>query len=232
MRPIAKSAALVGLVLFLASCAIGATISGTVKGPDGKPFMGAFVEAQNLDSRITVNVLSGRDGGYRVENLPEGPYELRVRAVGFRFEPRTGIELSANQNSTYEIALEKGTIHWGDLSIYQGAQILPDGHGKDLLETKCFSCHGFQSRMAAQIRDEAGWRDRVNYMRSTFGYLIGPFSEQDRDDVVTYLTKYFGPDSPLPHSPEEMPKFDSVRTAPSSEDAMKIVYVSYELPGF
>ena len=231
MRSAKKALVLTGLVLSLAQFADSATISGTVKGPDGKPFKGAFVEAQNLDSRITVNVLSDAQGRYRAENLPEGQYQLKVRAVGYRYEPHTGIELSADQNATYEIALEKGTVHWGDISIYQGTQILPDGHGKDLLTTRCFSCHGFQSRMAAQIRDDVGWRDRVNYMRSTFGYLIGPFSEQDRDDVTAYLTKYFGPDSTLPRSPAELPKYEAVKQAPFSDDAMKIVYVSYEMPG-
>src|SRR5258708_3853410 len=218
MRPASKILILAGLVISCALFAKGATISGAVKGPDGKPFKGAFVEAQNLDSKITVNVLSARDGRYRVENLPEGQYELKVRAVGFRFEPRTGIELSADQNATYEIALEKGTIHWGDISIYQGAQILPAGRGKDLLTTRCFGCHGFQSRIAAQVRDENGWRDRVNYMRTVFGYLIGPFNEQDRDDVAGYLTKYFGPDSPLPRSPAEMPKFEAVPPNSYSDD--------------
>jgi len=48
-----------------------------------------------------------------------------------------------------------------DLSIYQGAQLLPDGPGRDRLTSTCFGCHGFQSRMAAQVRDETGWRDRV-----------------------------------------------------------------------
>src|SRR6266850_4009444 len=136
MRPATKVLGLAGLILSFASLTYGATISGTVKGPDGKSFKGAFVEAQNLESRITVNVLSGMDGRYRVENLPEGQYQLKVRAVGYRFEPRTGIELSADQNASYEIALEKGTVHWGDISIYQGAQILPEGHGKDLLTTR------------------------------------------------------------------------------------------------
>ena len=231
MRPQNKFLILAGFLLSLAPLAKTATISGTVKGPDGKPFMGAFVEAQNLDSRITVNVLSSRDGSYRVENLPEGQYQLKIRAVGYLFEPRTGIELSADQNATYDLALEKGTVHWTDISIYQGAQILPEGRGKDLLTTRCFGCHGFQSRMAAQVRDEVGWRDRVNYMRTTFGYLIGPFSEEDRDTVTAYLTKYFGPDSALPRSPAETPKYESVKPAPYTDDAMKIVYVSYELPG-
>src|SRR5579864_2337207 len=154
MRAACKSAALVALVLSFASIAYGATISGTVKGPDGKPFKGAFVEAQDTDSRIATNVLSDKDGHYRIENLPEGQYQLMVRAVGYRFEPRTGIQLTASQNATYEIALEKGTVHWTDLSIYQGAQLLPDDRGKAQLASACFRCHGFQSRMAAQPRDE------------------------------------------------------------------------------
>src|SRR6266699_2087984 len=231
MRPATKVLGLAGLILSVASLAYGATISGTVKGPDGKSFKGAFVAAQNLESRITVNVLSDKDGRYRVENLPEGQYQLMVRAVGYRFEPRMGINLTSEQNASYEIALEKGTVHWTDLSIYQGAQLLPDGPGRDRLTTTCFGCHGFQSRMAAQVRDETGWRDRVNYMRTSFGYLLGKFNDEDRDNVTAYLTKYFGPDSPLPHSPAEMPKYEQVKQAPFSDDAMKMVYVTYELPG-
>jgi Carboxypeptidase regulatory-like domain len=231
MRPATKVLGLASLIFSLASFAYGATISGTVKGSDGKPFKGAFVEAQNLESRITVNVLSDKDGRYRVENLPEGQYQLMVRAVGYRFEPRTGINLTTEQNASYEIELEKGTVHWTDLSIYQGAQLLPEGRGKDRLTTTCFGCHGFQSRMAAQVRDETGWRDRVNYMRTSFGYLLGNFNEEDRDNVTAYLTKYFGPDSPLPHSPTELSKYEQVKQAPFSDEAMKMVYVTYDMPG-
>src|SRR6266851_6715234 len=199
MRPVFNSASLVLLVLLVVSMTYGASVSGTVKGPDGRPFKGAFVVAQEMDSRIATNVLSDKEGHYRIENLPEGQYQLMVRAVGYRFEPRTGIHLAAAQNATYEIALEKGTVHWTDLSIYQGAQLLPEGRGRDRLTSTCFGCHGFQSRMAAQVRDETGWRDRVNYMRTSFGYLLGKFNDEDSDNVTAYLTKYFGPDSPLPH---------------------------------
>ncbi len=231
MRPAWKSAALIGLMLSLVSFAYGGTIAGTVKGSDGKPFKGAFVEAQDVDSRITTNVLSDRDGHYQIESLPEGEYQLMVRAVGYRFEPITGIHLATGQNATYGIALEKGTVRWTDLSIYQGKQLLPEGRGRSRITSTCASCHGFQSRMAAQVRDETGWRDRVNYMRTSFGYLLGNFSEKDRDDVVAYLTKYFGPDSPLVHSPADLPGYEEAKMPPFSDDAMKIVYVSYEMPG-
>jgi len=231
MRPAWKSAAVLALVLFITSFAYGATISGTVKGPDGKPFKGAFVEAQDMDSRVATTVLSDKDGRYRIENLPEGQYQLLARVVGYRFEPRTGIQLTSAQNAQYEIALETGTVRWTDLSIYQGEQLLPQGRGRDKLATACFRCHGFQSRMAAQVRDETGWHDRVNYMRTSFGYLLKDVNEKDGDDVTAYLTKYFGPDSTLAHSPTELPGYEEVKQPPYSDEAMKIVYVAFDMPG-
>ena len=69
-----KLTSLASAFAFLAPFACGATITGTVKGPDGAPFRGAFVQAQNTETRITVNVLSDPDGKYQVEKLPAGDY--------------------------------------------------------------------------------------------------------------------------------------------------------------
>ena len=231
MRSFSKSAALSVFVLALSSVAHGATISGTVKGPDGKPFKGAFVEAQDTDSRIATVVLSDKDGRYRIENLPGGEFRLSVRAVGYRVEPRTDIQLAASRNATQDIALEKGIVRWTDLSIYQGTQLLPDGPGRAKLTTACFRCHGFQSRMAAQVRDESGWHDRVTYMRTSFGYLLHDVNAKDGEEVTSYLTKYFGPDSPLARSPADLPGYEEVKLPPFSDDAMKMVYVTFDMPG-
>src|SRR5450755_1477545 len=76
--------AMMGAGFLLASSAYGATVTGTVKGPDGAPFRGAFVQARNSKTKITVNVLSGKDGQYRIPNLPAGEYDVRIRAVGFQ----------------------------------------------------------------------------------------------------------------------------------------------------
>ena len=177
-HPLRYCATLLALLLSSISIAYGATISGTVKGPDGKPFKGAFIEAQEGDTRITTAVLSDSDGHYRIENLPEGQFRLTVRAVGYRFEPRANVQVTSAQNAAYDIGLQKGTVHWTDLSIYQGEQLLPEGIGRAKLTTACFRCHGFQSRMAAQVRDETGWHDRVNYMRTSFGYLLRDVNEE------------------------------------------------------
>jgi len=206
------------------------TITGIVKGPDNAAFSGAFVEAQNLKTKITVAVLSDTQGHYRIENLTAGQYRIFIRAVGFIADPRTGVSLTADQNVSFDFNLQTGIVHWNDISVYQGKVLFPAGRGKDLLFKNCDICHGFQTRLASVTRDADGWRDRVQYMRTTMGYGLARFTDQDASDLAAYLTTLFGPDSVLPKSSEEMPGYkDTVR--PFSSDALNIVYVEYDMPG-
>src|SRR5260370_3818822 len=156
MRSISKLTALVSLVIIFSSSTFAATVTGTVKGPDGAPFQGAFVQAVNAKTRISVSVLSDKQGHYRVGNLPAGEYQVRVRAVGFTADPHSAINLTADQNASFEFDLKKGTVRCSDLYLYQGKQLMSDGKEKDVLSTNCFICHGFQTRMAAVRRDEYG----------------------------------------------------------------------------
>ena len=100
MRAASGFVGVLTLALLPGSLALGATVTGTVKAPDGAPFRGAFVQAQNSNTKIMVSVLSDRLGQYRIENLPAGPYQLQVRAVGYRADPRAGVNLSADQNAS------------------------------------------------------------------------------------------------------------------------------------
>lgn len=230
MKLMRTALALAGVLAVSGSAAMAATVSGTVKGPDGTAFKGAFVEAQNTQNRVTYNTLSHADGAYKLLNLPAGIYNVAIRAVGYKMEPRQGLTLSADQNAALDLNLQKGMVRWTDLSIYQGTVLLPDGTGKAKLTTACFACHGFQSRMASQVRDEDGWRDRVHFMRTTFGYLLGGVNDQDAENVIAYLTKNFGPDSDLPKSPADLPEYASVKQE-FSDAAMRINYVTFEMPG-
>ncbi len=136
-----------GLVISCATFAYGAgdaTISGVVKSPTGGPFRGAFVHAQNVQSKITVNVMSDNQGRYRIQNLPPGEYQIRVTATGFKADPRNGVKLAAGDSSSLDFALQQSTVRWADLSMYQGKTLLPPGKGKDILTGNCFACHAFQ----------------------------------------------------------------------------------------
>jgi virginiamycin B lyase len=235
MRIQDKVLACLSLVVLLGAVCYGATITGTVKAPNGSPFEGAFVEARNTQTKITVSVLSRRGGQYRIPNLPAGEYGLRIRAIGYQAQPRNGVNLTADQNVSFEFALQKGEVRWSDLSLYQGKQLLPEGKGKDPLFSfgpgqptpTCAGCHGFQTRMASTTRDESGWRDGVNYMRGTMRVAI---SDQVAEDIVSYLNTVFGEDSTLPKSPADMPEYQKL-VRRFTDDSTRIVYVEYEVGG-
>jgi virginiamycin B lyase len=243
--------ALVSAIVLLGSVCYGATVTGSVKGVDGAPFQGAFVQAQNTKTKITVNVLSDSQGHYRIEKLPAGDYRLTIRAVGFSAAPgpthtdssgvfslgtqgeqdsRSRVSLTADQNAAFDFALQKGTVKWSDISQHQGWVLFPPGKGKDLLIDRCSICHGFQSRMAAVRRDADGWKDRVEYMRTAMHFGLSGLTDQEANEIATYLTSLFGPDSVLPKSPADMPQYKDTVTQFSS-DAMNIVYVEYDMPG-
>jgi virginiamycin B lyase len=227
-------AGLAGLTLtaLLASTALSATITGSVTGPDGKPFMGAFVVAENPQTKMTVSVLSNAQGRYNLGNLPAATYKVQISAIGYKAEPRTDVKLTADQKTSFDFKIEKSKARWSDLSTYQGRQLLPktakhDLSHKDEAFTTCFqSCHSFQKRMAVESWDENGWRARVTYMRDVM--MEGrKFSDEVLDDLVGYFTHAFGPNSPKPASPEDLPEYKSL-VRPFSEKAMNIAYVEYD----
>jgi len=57
MRPATRLLLGVLAPFVIATCADAATVSGTVTGPDGAPLRGAFVQARNVKTRITVIVI-------------------------------------------------------------------------------------------------------------------------------------------------------------------------------
>jgi virginiamycin B lyase len=231
MRSVSKLVAFVSLLVVFSSLVHAATVTGNVKGPDSTPFEGAFVQAINAQTHITVSVLSDKQGRYKVENLPAGEYQVRVRAVGFTTDPHSAVNLSADQNVSFEFALQKGTVRWSDLNLYQGKKLMPEGKGKETLSANCFICHGFQTRMASVRRDEEGWRDRINYMRQSMAFQLSErINDEKANELVSYLNSTFGQDSTVPRSPADMTGYkDTVR--PFSDEAMNIVYVEYDVSG-
>ncbi len=224
---------LMGGVAFgaMVSLAQAATITGKVNGPDGAPFRGAFVAAQNLKTKITVNAQSGNDGVWRVKNLPAGDYEVRVRAAGYANGETSKVALAADGAAEKSFSLKKDKVQWSDLSSWQAKVLLPEGKGKGPLFNVCFACHGFETRMAGKGYDHGQWEALVKYMTTSMGFFTrGRVSEQDEKDLADYLNSVFGKDSTLPKSPEDMPKYREVAHAPFADETLKMVYVEYEMP--
>src|SRR5579862_1269458 len=110
MKPASKFLGLLLAIILLATFPQAATVTGSVKSPDGTPFRGAFVQAQNTGTRVLVSVLTDKDGRYRIENLPAGKYQVQVKATGFRGDPRSDVNLAAEQNASFDFALQKGMV--------------------------------------------------------------------------------------------------------------------------
>src|SRR3954470_2259580 len=206
MRFMNQGLASLTLTVLLSSTALGATITGNVTGPDGKPFMGAFVVAENPQTKMTVSVLSNQQGRYQIGNLPAATYKVRIDTIGYKSMPHEDVALGADQKASFDFALEKSKVRWSDLSTYQGRKLLPktakhDLSHKDDVFTTCFqSCHSFQKRMATETWDENGWRARVTYMRDVM--MEGRrFNDEVYEDIVAFFTNAFGPNSPKPPSP-------------------------------
>jgi competence ComEA-like helix-hairpin-helix protein len=66
---------------------------------------------------------------------------------------------------------------------------LPDGKGKDVVETACSDCHSLE-RIKAERRDEEGWNSLIHEMLEN-GAAI---NANDMPVIVAYLAKNFGPD--------------------------------------
>src|SRR5580704_7938100 len=159
MQPfgIFKTLGLASAACLISSIAFGATITGKVTGPDGAPFRAAFVQARNSKTRVTVIVLSDKDGKYRVDNLPAGDYQVLAKSVGYRSDPMSGIVIAANENATFNWTLQKQMVHWDEIPIIQGIDLFPEGPGKDKFARCGSSCHGFEQFIDVR-RDEAAWR--------------------------------------------------------------------------
>src|SRR5579863_4778518 len=110
---------LVGSLMVTAVFASAASVTGNVKGPDGKPMMGVFVVAENTQNKMTVTVLSDTQGRYHINNLPASTYSMQVTAVGYKGAPHNGVQLGANGKASFDFALQTAPVRWSDLNTYQ-----------------------------------------------------------------------------------------------------------------
>jgi len=224
----------IGILILAVSVSYGTSgeiVSGTVKDPSGTPLMGAFVRMRNsARSKITVSVLSNKQGHYRFENVSPGDYSLWVSAVGYKSDPLANVTVAAGKPIARDFALQQGMVRWNDVSNAQARILLPDGKGKQAWFNQCFICHGFQSKVAGTHRNAQGWVSAVTFMRTAMHYNLAlSLRDQDAAEVAAYLNDMFGTDSKVPQSPAALSGYkDTLR--PFTDESMKIVYVDYDLP--
>ena len=184
-----------------------AAVSGAVEAP--KPFKAAQVHFMNVDNNVQFMVYTS-GGRYRAINLFPGRYEVTVRKPGFGTETKS-LTLGAGAKETLNFSLREEAakpVQQGNFgftpqipgtTLVSYDELYPAGPGRDLVEKTCLYCHGTNFLPARQFH-ETQWTHFVDLMLSPTsprGAMIpaGTLSPKDRETVIAYLAKNYGPTS-------------------------------------
>jgi hypothetical protein len=106
-----KAICAVGLLsASFALASVGGSISGTVKDPSGRVVSNAEITIREINTGLSHNVRTDRNGYYTLPALPVGRYELHVQSSGFRSYQRKDIVLNTNAALTIDAPLELGSV--------------------------------------------------------------------------------------------------------------------------
>ena len=199
------------------------TVSGTVTA--AQPFTAAQVYIRNVDQGIVYMVYTsaGRfravalfPGNYEVsastKHLESDLQTLVVTAGAAAEVNLTMRELEGDVPLLVipagRTAMERGTS--GEFEFASYDEIYPPGPGKDVAEQVCMVCHGenfFPGRPGTQRQWETwidhmvgstlGEQDPTRYAQGLLSFRASTFrfGRQDRDDLLAYVVKNFGPDT-------------------------------------
>jgi hypothetical protein len=86
------------------------TIAGTVFDSTGAAVAGASVTLKGVDTGSVYKTVSSSSGGYRVNDLAIGRYDVTVEATGFKTSVQKGVEIQINTVASLAITLQLGNV--------------------------------------------------------------------------------------------------------------------------
>ncbi|MEO5741384.1 MAG: TonB-dependent receptor [Vicinamibacterales bacterium] len=110
MRPILLAIVFVITLVVSPAFAQQGQINGVITDSSGGIVPGVTVTAVEQQTGLSRDTVTGANGRYTFPALRPTIYEIRAVLTGFRTIRRTGIELSAYQNVTVNVALELGEL--------------------------------------------------------------------------------------------------------------------------
>ena len=194
------------------------SLSGWVKNKEGKGIAGVFVKVHNLSSKMTVSILSQKDGTFQLNELQSGKYNIAVQRMGYKTIKHSNVTLETVNQMNF--TMEAGPINPFNpgLSRHQWRKILPEGKWKESA-IGCGSCHSLSGFTARRRYDASGWLSAINFMNER---QLGSANPEQSAGISKYLAHVFGPTAnPL--------KIDLI---PESVDerALNIVYLQFPIP--
>lgn len=214
------------------------SLTGVIRGADGKPMHGVDITAQASDRTFKTTVFTDDQGKYVFPPLLAGDYKIWAQAVGFTTE-RTNAKLETSQTVREDFTLKPLANYDAELSGAEWMASLPEDtivhrRMKEVVFVACSGCHGFDVVLNNKF-DKAGWTRILKGMESADynGYRGGddiPAPQLNweghvirhyESDLAAYLTEMRGPGpSPMVLKPLARPEGEAARA----------VITQYDLP--
>lgn len=221
-------------------------LQGVVKNSSGAPLAGAFVKMKNAERRLTFMVVTQAQGRYSVNTLPAGKYIVQAIGGDYQSEPSAPVDVAAAKPATADLSLTVARAPqlagaWpGRLPGEQGGEAeaaaggttprLPDGEGKQIVETKCVACHDAQRTIRVRANRER-WGEIIQSMRlyAQGSTLAKDLTDHEEKVLLDYVAANFSGGRAGSGRPKPDPNSRLPRTLLQGE-ATKYIAVEYELP--
>src|SRR5262250_3895171 len=87
---------LVPIFVLAGWCAVGGSISGTIKDPTGGVIPGVMLTATNPALGTNFKATTDARGHYSLPSLPVGRYDLTIECIGFQTQKKTGLVVDSD----------------------------------------------------------------------------------------------------------------------------------------
>jgi hypothetical protein len=86
------------------------TVAGTVLDSSGAAVANAQISVTSTETGATYSATSGPTGGFRIQDVRVGLYNISASAPGFKTEKKTGVVVQINSTASVEFALQLGDV--------------------------------------------------------------------------------------------------------------------------
>src|SRR6266853_4743447 len=86
------------------------TIAGTVLDSSGGAVNNATITVTSTETGASYSATSGPTGGFRVQDVRVGTYDVSVSSPGFKIEKKTGVVVQVNSTASLEFSLQAGDV--------------------------------------------------------------------------------------------------------------------------
>lgn len=174
------------------------TITGVVKNASGQPVEGAYVRVRSADLNLTFMVVSQAQGRYNTPNLLPGKYTVEAIGGEYQSNPAGPVEVHSRQQEKLDVQLtvtRKISPPRQRLTQAEHAARMPEGPAKQIILSKCVSCHTLDRAIDTRtLRIEANrnqWEEVMGTHKYYMEDLPQPMTYEEKAMIIDYMSKYF-----------------------------------------